>query len=244
MSSRVVALSRRAFLLLMFAGSALITAASLPYFDFKTLPPFAVEKLPVRFEALWLLSLRVHVTSALLTLPLCLALMTRSLQRRPAWHRWLGRLTGAGVLLALVPSGVVLAFDAKGGRIVTAGFLLSALIVAAGMSYGIVAARRRDLLGHARSLRHVVAQMSVAVTSRALLVALDAMQLNPDVSYVIALWIPVLASLLVAELASRPRSSAPFNAVTLVKRIYREASPSAVLVRVRSFGRPVPRLGR
>ena len=71
------------------------------------------------------------------------------------------------MLFALVPSGVVLAFDAKGGAIVTAGFLLSAAIVAGCMTYGVRAARRRDLLSHARMMRHVVGQMSVAVTSRA-----------------------------------------------------------------------------
>src|SRR5690242_16473040 len=114
----------------MWVGTALITASSLAYFDFATLPPFVIEKLPVRFEALWLLSLRVHVASASLSFPLCLLLMTRWLQRRRAWHRWIGRFTGILVLAALVPSGVVLAFDAKGGRGVTAGFLLSGVIVA------------------------------------------------------------------------------------------------------------------
>ena len=102
--------SRGTFLLVMLAGSALITAASLAYFDPETLPPFVIEKLPVRFEALWLASLKLHVASAALSFPLCLALMTRSLQRRPLLHRWLGRLTGTCVLLALVPSGIVLAF--------------------------------------------------------------------------------------------------------------------------------------
>lgn len=159
---------RRFFLAVMLVGSALITASSLAYFDFETLPPFVIEKLPVRFESLWLASLRIHVASASLVFLLCLLLMTRWLQRRPTWHRWLGRFTGASVLFALVPSGVVLALDAKGGNVVTAGFLLSAAIVAWCMVGGILAARRRDLVPHRRAMRHVAGQMSVAVTSRAL----------------------------------------------------------------------------
>src|SRR5690242_5605550 len=99
----------------MLLGAALITSTSLGYFD---------------FEALWLGSLRVHVASALVSLPLCLLLSTRTLQRRPALHRWLGRFTATLVLCALVPSGAILAFDAKGGRLVTLGFLLSGAIVA------------------------------------------------------------------------------------------------------------------
>jgi hypothetical protein len=233
-----------AFLAVMLVGSALITAASLSYFDFETLPPFVIEKLPVRFESLWLWSLRVHVASALLSFPLCLVLTTRVLQRRAALHRWLGRVTGALVLFALVPSGVVLAFDAKGGRVVTAGFLLSAAVVGAAMARGVVAARRRELSLHARMMRHVVGQMSVAVTSRVLIIGLDAVRLDPDTAYVLALWGPVLASAAVAELLSRGSLSPLPNLTHTVQRILREVSPLALPVRVRAAGRPLTRLGR
>ncbi len=236
--------SRRSFLLVMLVGSALITAASVEYFDFETLPQFVIEKLPVRFEALWLASLRIHVASALFSFPLCLLLMTRALQRRPAWHRNLGRLTGVLVLFLLVPSGVVLSFDAKGGSLVTAGFLLSAAIVAACTIAGVLSARRRDLASHARAMRHVVAQMSVAVTSRVLILLLDAAGVDPDLAYVVALWGPVLGSAAIAELVSFRRASLAPGAFPPFERIRRELSPLALLVRARSVVRPVARLGR
>src|SRR4051794_28238874 len=99
----------------MLAGAALITSASLDYFDPELVPPFVMEKLPLRFETLWLASLRNHVASALLSLPLCLLLMTRTLQRRAKLHRWIGRVAASLILFALVPSGALLAFNAKGG---------------------------------------------------------------------------------------------------------------------------------
>lgn len=229
----------------MLLGSGLITAASLVYFDWGTLPPFAIEKLPVRFETLWLASLRLHVVTALVCFPLCLILMLRSLQRRPAWHRRLGRVAGVGVLLGVVPSGAVLAFDAKGGPAVTAGFLLSGAIVAAAMLHGVLAARRRDLSTHARAMRHVVAQMSVAVTSRAMLVGLDAVDADPDFSYLVALWVPVLASALAAEFFSlRSVVSGPSNPFMHFQRIRREAETIAALVRARFFSRSLPRGSR
>jgi hypothetical protein len=234
----------RGFLVLMLVGSALITAMSLPYFDFETLPAFVIEKLPLRFEALWLASLRVHVAAAALAFPGCLALMTRALQRRTVWHRWIGRFTGVLVLFALVPSGVVLSFEAKGGRIVTAGFLLSAAIVAGATVAGVRAARRRDLVLHGRAMRHVVGQMSVAVVSRALIVGLDAAGISPDVAYVVALWGPVLASAAIVELMSRRSLIWNRSSVQLVERIRRELSPLALVVRVRAFVRPLARLGR
>jgi hypothetical protein len=200
--------------------------------------------LPVRFESLWMASLRLHVAAALLSFPLCLLLTTRWLQRRPAGHRIVGRVTGALVLLLLVPSGVVLAFDAKGGAVVTAGFLLSGAIVAWGMASGVLAARRRDFVAHRRAVRHVVAQMSVAVTSRALMLGLDAWGFDPDIAYVVALWLPVLASAALAELVSSRVSFPKLSTVLTFERVRREVSPLARPVRVRALVRPLARLGR
>jgi len=234
----------RGFLVSMLLGSALITTMSIPYFDFETLPPFVVEKLPLRFEALWLATLRIHVAAAALGFPLCLVLMTRALQRRATWHRWLGRVAGVLVLFALVPSGVVLAFDAKGGGVVTAGFLLSAAIVAGAMIAGVRSARRREFARHARAMRHVVGQMSVAVVSRALIVGLDALGVDPDVVYVAALWGPVLASAAVVELLFRRSLISSGKRVELVERMRRELSPFVLVVRIRALFRPFAGHGR
>jgi uncharacterized membrane protein YozB (DUF420 family) len=243
----VAALPRRLFLALMFVGSAIITVSSIGYFDFSSLPPFVIEKLPVRFETLWMTSLRVHVAAACISLPLCLLLMTRPLQRRVSWHRWLGRIAGVLVLFALVPTGTILAFDAKGGGVVTAGFLVSGGIIAWSMARGVQAARRRDLVAHRRALAHVVAQMSVAVTSRAMLIGLDVVGVNPDLAYVAALWGPVLGSAAVAELAS-PSSPSSIALVTMVRslpeRIRRAFSHPPLPLRLRSVSRPALRVGR
>jgi hypothetical protein len=170
--------------------------------------------------------------------------MTRWLQRRRAWHRWVGRFTGILVLAALVPSGVVLAFDAKGGQLVTAGFLLSAAIVTWCTIRGVVAARRRDLGSHQRAMRHVVGQMSVAVLSRALIVGFDTMGLDPDVAYVVALWGPVLAAVAVVELVSRERTFSFLDSIRHLGGTFREASTLAVRLRIRSFVDSVGRTGR
>ncbi|HEY8072549.1 MAG TPA: DUF2306 domain-containing protein [Labilithrix sp.] len=234
-------LPRASFFFLMFAGWAFILVSSLGYFDFSQVPAFMLEKLPLRHETLWLFSLRVHVAAALLSLPLCTLLMTRAFQRRAALHRWLGRASGMVVLFALVPSGVVLAFDAKGGRLVTAGFLLSGAIVLWSGVRGISSARKRDLVTHRRMMRHLFAQMTVAVTSRAMLIGFDALRVDPLTAYVVALWAPVLASAAVAELASPTTRNA---IIALSKRIFREIPRLALVVRARSVGRPLARAGR
>jgi uncharacterized membrane protein len=192
-------LSRSAFLAAMLLGSVLITLASLVYFEPGTVAPFIIEKLPVRFERMWRLALQVHVPSALVSFPACILLMTKVVQRRRNLHRWLGRVTGAVVGFLLVPSGLVLALEAKGGVWVSVGFVLSGLIVWVALVRGVIDARRGRMLSHARSMRHLFAQMTVAVTSRTLLVLLDLGGMNPDLAYVLSLWVPVLGSALVAE---------------------------------------------
>ncbi len=221
----------------MAAGFALIAASSLAYFDFSELPPFVIEKLPVRFEALWLASLRIHVAAALISFPLCIVLMTRALQRRPLLHRWLGRVAGIVILFALVPSGAVLSFEAKGGAPVTAGFLLSGALVAWFVVKGVLAARARNLVAHRRAMLHVFAQMSVAVTSRALLIGLDAAGMGPETAYVVALWGPVLGSAAAAEWFSWS-SGSKVGSLGKVGHVF---SKVAMSLRARSLARSVAR---
>jgi len=197
----LVQTARAAFFLTMAAGVAMIGWASRPYFFGEDLHEFIVEKLPLPHEGVWLAALHVHVVTALFSLPACLVLLShRLLQRAPRAHRILGRVTGIVVLFGLVPSGSWLALYAKGGWPSSLGFLLSGAIVAGAMIRGIFQARARQFAAHRRSVLHVVAQLSVAVTSRAMLVGLDRFGVDPDRAYLIALWVPVLGSALIASL--------------------------------------------
>jgi hypothetical protein len=175
-------------------GALVIGWASRVYFASDELAPFVIEKLPLPHEDLWLAALKIHVVAASLALPACLLLSLKRMLRLPQVHRWLGRATGAVVLTALVPSGLYLSLFAKGGAPATVGFALSGLIVGVAMAWGVRQARAQDYVGHRRCMLHVLAQLSVAVTSRALLSLLDAAGIDPDRAYLFALWAPVLAS--------------------------------------------------
>jgi len=110
------------------------------------------------------------------------------------------------VLAALVPSGLYLSLFAKGGALATLGFALSGLLVALAMARGVVCARAKDYAGHRRCMLHVLAQLSVAVTSRTLLYLLDAAGIAPDPAYLFALWAPVLAGVGFVEIWNVRRS--------------------------------------
>src|SRR5262249_41729045 len=109
---------------------------------------------------------------------------------------------------------------------------------------GTLAARRRDLVSHGRSMRHVVGQMSVAVVSRALMVGFDAAGLDPDLAYVVSLWGPVLAAVAVVELLSPGRSLSIFSWFQHLGGKFREGSALAVRLRIRSLVDSLARAGR
>jgi hypothetical protein len=93
-------------------------------------------------------------------------------------------------------------------------------------------------------MRHVVAQMSVAVTSRALLMALDARGVDPDTAYVIALWLPVLGSAAVVEVMSLRALGAWLSWFTVQERMRRVAISPFASMRPRGIVSSVARLGR
>jgi hypothetical protein len=193
---------RPAVVLLLLLGSLAITASSLVYFDADEYAPFVLEKLelPLPNEERYISALQLHVIAAAFALPACLLLMSRTLMRRaPRVHRWLGRLNGSVAVLALAPSGFYLSLYAKGGLAGTLGFMLSGAIVVVAMVLAVRAARRREYVAHKRFVLHVVAQMAVAVISRAMLFAADAAALDHDTSYLVSLWVPVIGCAALVE---------------------------------------------
>ena len=206
---RALSALRPVLLLALAAGSAAITAGSLVYFQGDEYAPFVLEKLPLAREELFLLALQVHVVAAALAFPGCLLLVsTTVLRRAPRLHRWLGRLVGVAVVFALAPSGFYLSLFAKGGLASTLGFVATGALMLLGMVQGVRTARARRFAEHRRWVWHVLAQMSVAVTSRALLFAFDAAGVAEEPAYLVSLWLPVVGSALAVELIAR---TSPLN---------------------------------
>lgn len=198
---RSAGLGRLVFYALMAVGCWFLLTASTSYWELGAEHPFFLEKLPLAQPKLWLTVLYVHVPSALLALPACLILLVKQVRNRwPRFHRWLGRLTGALVLFAVVPSGMYLALFAQGGMVSTLGFWLTGLITFVAMLKSIQNARAGNMRAHRRYSSHVAAQLAVAVVSRFLLIGAELLGRYDEWTYVAALWIPVLGCALVAEL--------------------------------------------
>lgn len=198
---------RHIVVLLLALGSAAITMASRVYFDADEYAPFVMEKLdlPLPNEGRYIMMLQLHVIAAAFALPACLLLLSRTLMRRaPRVHRWLGRITGAVAVFALVPSGFYLSLYAKGGLLGTLGFMLSGAIIVVAMVQGVRAARAGKYAAHRRFVLHVLAQMAVAVVSRAMLFVADVAAFDHDTAYVVSLWLPVLGCAALVEWLAGP----------------------------------------
>jgi uncharacterized membrane protein len=200
------ALGRLVFYGLMAVGLWLMASASCSYLELAEAHPFFLEKLPLAHPRLWRSALYVHVPAALLSLPACIVLLVRQVRNRwPRLHRWLGRVTGALILGAVVPTGMYLALFAQGGLITTLGFWLTGTLTFVTMLKSIESARAKNMKAHRRFSAHVAAQLCVAVISRFLLIGAETFGLYDPWAYAAALWIPVLACALVAECATGPR---------------------------------------
>jgi hypothetical protein len=199
-------LGRLGFFALMGVGLWFMVSASSSYWELGDTHPFFLEKLPLAHPKLWLTALYAHVPSALFSLPACLVLLVGRVRRRwPRFHRWLGRATGGLIVCVVVPSGMYLALFAQGGLATTLGFWLTGSITFVAMLKSVQSARAKDKKAHRRFSGHVLAQLSVAVLSRFLLVGAETAGLYSEWVYIAALWVPVVACASVAELLTGPR---------------------------------------
>jgi hypothetical protein len=211
--------------LALWLGSLAITLSSVVYFNLNERAAFIIEKLPLPSETLYVLFLRIHVIAAALSLPGCLILSSKIILKRwPRFHRYCGRVVGLVVILLLVPTGFYLAIFARGGRGATLGFWLSGAIVLVAMIQGIREARAKRYSKHRRLAFHVLGQLSVAVSSRAMLFVFGYSNLNPDFGYLMSLWIPVLGTFALVEFLT-----SPLSIKLILRRIY-EQTPSPTLV--------------
>jgi uncharacterized membrane protein len=143
----------------------------------------------------------VHVFAAAFALILGPTQFSSRLQsRRPAVHRWFGRLyLGAGVLLGGV-AGLVVAFQAFGGLGARAGFASLALAWLYTGFRAYRAIRARDIASHRRWMIRNFALTFAAVTLRIWVPASFVAGIPFAVAYPVIAWLCWVPNLLVAEL--------------------------------------------
>ena len=142
-----------------------------------------------------------HIMSGPVSLLLGLLLIgERSRTRFPKWHRYLGRVQVACVLLLVTPSGLWMAYRAAAGPIAAVGLAAMAIATAICVSFGARAAMRRRFADHRRWMWRCYLLLCSAVLLRligglATVTGVTARWVDP-----LATWISWLVPLMAFEL--------------------------------------------
>ena len=157
----------------------------------------------------WLLSLHLHVVAGCACLVAILPqLSTRLLRRFPSLHRVSGRIYAIGILLVVAPTGIHLAFSAKGGLFGQSGFLLLGIASFVTTLLGIVTIRNGNRAAHRRWMIRSFAMLATAITFRIYHVLFFHTGLSIESNYIVSLWLSILGNAAVAELTLKRRKSA------------------------------------
>jgi len=146
-----------------------------------------------------------HISAAPLALLLGTILVSDTFRRRwPLWHRRLGRLEVAIVLLAVAPSGLWMARHAAAGPIAAAGLAILALITATCAGLGWRSAVRGRFHDHGRWMWRTYLLLCSAVVLRlagglATVAGVSATWFEPA-----AIWAATLLPIVAHELATWP----------------------------------------
>jgi hypothetical protein len=182
-------------------GSALIILSSVAYVLPSGEHPFLDERPALAADLIWRLSLGVHVAGGIFCLPVGLLLLVRrAAVALPRVHKVIGRLYAAAFLLLVTPTGVLLAFYAKGGWTTGPGFVLSSIFSAFAFAVAVRAATERRLVAHEAWMLRSYMQLASAITFRVVHIALQFTDVPYDQNYILSIWGSVLGNAALAEL--------------------------------------------
>jgi hypothetical protein len=163
-------------------------------------PRFLWEKGPLATSPVWLAAFYFHVAGASICLAAGLPLMFPGwTKKHPAWHRWLGYVYLTAVLWMAAPSGMALAFTAKGGTLATIGFALAGALWWYTTWSGYSAIRRGNIAEHVRSMIRSYSWALSAPAFRIIQAGLFVTGLDDATNYVVSLWLSIAVSVWLAE---------------------------------------------
>jgi len=202
--------------ILLFALAVLVLKVTasivLGYRDYFP-PNFAADFLHARGAYFWgtySCAFYAHILAGPLTLVCGLLLIVDRFRIRfPRWHRTLGKLQVALVLLVLAPSGLWMARYAQMGPIAGSGFAVLSLLTATTAAMGWRTAVQRRFAEHRVWMWRCYLLLCSAVVLRLIGGAATVMQLGPSWSYPFAAWASWMLPLTAYEVGRRWHSTSP-----------------------------------
>ena len=196
------------------AGLKVLLQTLAPYRDYWP-PDFSADFLLGRDAYFWdgyHWAFYTHLIAGPITLVLgTLLLSSRFRLRLPGWHRLLGRVQVATILLLLVPSGMVMAGYADGGPVAIAGFTILAGLTGTAAILGWRAAVQRRFLDHRRWMWRCYLLLASTLVLRVTGGLGDWLAIESEWFYTQRAWTSWLVPLLFFELIERSPWGGPAN---------------------------------
>ncbi|MEK3885729.1 DUF2306 domain-containing protein [Paenibacillus sp. PL2-23] len=163
---------------------------------------FVLQKLEAQqLERIWYGMLYAHIAGSVTALLLGSINMLKSVrERRPKLHRIMGRVYMAGIVLGGL-SGAYLAFQATGGAVSTAGFLVLSIVWLLSGFWAVKTIRAKQAAQHRRWMIRNYA-LTLAAVSLRLWLALFVLAFGEEnfvTSYTIISWLSWVPNALAAE---------------------------------------------
>jgi hypothetical protein len=177
------------FYLVLFVGTGLIIWESSDYFLPDRVHGFILERPELAVQDWWRYALLAHVVGGLLCLVSSLLQYSKILLKRaPSIHRNLGRIYALSIVVLVFPTGVALAFVAKGGLSGMIGFLALCFGTFFTLVFGMGAIYRKNIASHRVWISRSFALVTTAITFRTLQLALLQFNFDYDLVYQTSLW--------------------------------------------------------
>ncbi|HSG72447.1 MAG TPA: DUF2306 domain-containing protein [Planctomycetaceae bacterium] len=203
MHSTTSALLRVLQLLTCLLIGKIVGGVLLSYRDYMP-PDFAAEFLQGRENYFWggySWAFYLHVTSGPASLVLGMILLSERFRLRfSRWHRILGRIQVANVLLLVVPSGLWMSWYAMTGRVAGSGFAALAVVTGMCAAFGWRAAMRRRFDVHRLWMLRCYVLLCSAVVLRLMGGVVLLAEIEGEWTYAFSAWTCWLVPLAILEL--------------------------------------------
>jgi len=146
-----------------------LSAVTLVYFSFRPDIYFLLAKKEIVNFVPWRLAFYIHITGGLIALAVGpFQFLEKFRIKRPKFHKTLGKIYVAAILLIGAPSGFFMAFFANGGPWADLGFICMAFMWVLTTWLGLKAILRKDVTTHVQWMIRSYAMCFAAVTLRLL----------------------------------------------------------------------------
>jgi len=180
--------------------SLLLIRNTLPYFSFRSDFGFIRERAMLFGRSVYKGCFYIHIAAGMLCITTALIQFSSwILKKRKAIHVWSGKIYVLVVLLAGAPTGLYMAFFAKGSFWERSLFLFMAVYWFFTTAKGWQTILKKKVLAHKQWMIRSYSMAMTAVTFRVYHILFYLAGVNHLHNYEISLWISVIGNMLVAE---------------------------------------------